>query len=136
MSKRQSLAQTDVALSPYLSLRQALRPAIFAHSLLLRERAQVRSLADEANLILAATHELMSKAGLGYVAVPDPRAPQGVSGGVGNQTSILDAFADAAILWTKVVGGLLALAESLFEQGCFDEVRTLAAVLDDAGEAG
>jgi hypothetical protein len=137
MSKRQPPAQAaDVDLSPYLSLRQAIRPAIFAHSILLREKDRAVALVDEANRILVATRELLSKAGLGYITVAEPGAPTGATSGLGTQASLLDAFTDAAMLWAKVVASCLALADHFLEQGQWGQVRTLAAVLDDAGEKG
>lgn len=135
MSKRQPSPHTDMALSPYLSLRQAVRPAIFAHSVMLREKDRSGVLRDEANRILAATRELLSKAGLGYLATPDSGTPMEGIGRLGNQTSLLDAFTDAAMLWAEVVASCVALAEHLLEQGKWPQVRTLTAVLEDAGEA-
>lgn len=136
MSKRQQSGQEDIALSPYLSFRQALRPAVFAHSILLREKDRAGALVEEANRILTATRELLNKAGLGYIVDCEARTPTGTTGGLGSQTSFLDAFADAAMLWAKIVGSCLVLAESLLTQGRFEEVRRLAAILDDAGEPG
>jgi hypothetical protein len=136
MPKRQPPTQSDVALSPYLSFRQALRPAIFAHSVLLRERDRAGALTEEANRILAVTRELLTKAGLVYITVPESGVPMGTGGGLGSQASLLDAFADAAMLWAKIVGSCLVLAESLLGQGRFEEARSLVAILDDAGEPG
>ena len=134
MSKRQESERPDVALSPYLSFRQALRPAIFAHNVLLREKDRAGDLADQANQILTATRELLSKAGLGYIAASDRSAPGGGDGGLGSQSPLLEAFADAAMLWAEIVASCLALAGRFLEQGEWDQVRTLAAVLDGAGE--
>ena len=47
---------------------------------------------------------------------------------------LLDAYAEAAMAWAKVVGGLTALGGTLLDRGEWDEVRRLAAVLADAGE--
>lgn len=126
----------DVSVSPYLSFRQAVRPAIFANSLLLREKERAGELADVANQILTLTRDLMRTAGLGYIATPEPGASVGEGNGIGRLDSLLDAFADAAMTWAQIVGGCLALADGLLEQGRFDEVRSLAAVLDDSGESG
>lgn len=126
----------DVSLSPYLSFRQAVRPAIFANSLLLREQDRAGELADTANQILALTRDLMRKAGLGYIATPGKAALAGGGDGIGRLDSLLDAFADAAMMWAQIVGGCVALADGLLEQDRLDEVRILAAVLADSGEAG
>jgi hypothetical protein len=136
MSKRQEAEQPDVALSPYLSFRQMLRPAIFAHNVLLREKDRAGDLAGQANQILTATHELLSKAGLGYVAALESGEPGGGDGGLGSRSALLEAFAEAAMLWAKVIASCLALAGQFLEQGEWDRVRTLATVLDDAGERG
>lgn len=127
--------QADASVSPYLSFRQAVRPAIFAHSLLLREQDRAGDLADTANQILALTRDLMRKAGLGYIATAGPDV-SAADGGLGRLDSLLDAFADAAMMWAQIVGGCLVLADGLFDQGRFNEVQALAAVLEDSGESG
>lgn len=121
--------------SPYLSFRQAIRPAIFANSLLLREQERVGELADGADQILALTRDLLRKAGLGYIATAGLDGPA-ADGGLGCQDSLLDAFADAAMMWAQIVGGCLALADGLLDQGRLNEVQSLAAVLEDSGESG
>jgi hypothetical protein len=87
-------------------------------------------------MMLLVTHDLLSKAGLVYITAPNPAASVGDTDGLGSQASLLDAFADAAMLWTKIVGGCLTLVESLLAEGRWDEVRSLATVLNDAGETG
>lgn len=122
--------------SVYLSFRQAIRPAIFANSLLLREQERAGELADVANQILALTRDLLRKAGLGYIASADPATLAGDDGGLGRQDSLLDAFADATMMWAKIVGNCLVLADGLLDQGRLKEVQVLAAVLEDSGESG
>lgn len=134
MSKQEKDAELDSALSPYLSVRQALRPAIVAHSVLLREKSRAGALADQANQILTATRELLSKVGLDYITVSEPGVMESATIGLGREVSLLDAFSDAAMLWAKVVASCLFLADAFLEQGQWDQVRTLAAVLADAGE--
>lgn len=136
MSNKQAAASADASVSPYLSFRQAIRPAIFANSLLLREQGRAGELADTANQILALTRDLMRKAGLGYIATPGKAALAGEGDGIGRLDSLLDAFTDAAMMWAEVIGGCVVLADGLLAQGRLDEVRILAAVLADSGEAG
>ena len=50
------------------------------------------------------------------------------------QAQLLDAYADAGLLWAKVVGSSLALAGALIDRGEWEEVRALAGLLADAGE--
>jgi hypothetical protein len=50
------------------------------------------------------------------------------------QAQLLEAYADAGLLWTKVVGSSLALAEALIERGEWEDVRALAGLLAGAGE--
>ena len=52
------------ASSPYLSLRQAVRPAIFAHFLLAEDQERARQLAAECEDLLFLTRELLKAAGL------------------------------------------------------------------------
>jgi hypothetical protein len=66
--------------------------------------------------------------------VPAPRMPD-ESGG-DRQAQLLEAYADAGLLWTKVVGSSLALAGTLIERGEWEDVRALAGLLADAGEEG
>jgi hypothetical protein len=100
-------------MTPYLSLRQAVRPAIFAHRLLAGDAERAGKLAAECEELLVLTRELVKAAG---------------------QAQILDAYADAAMSWAKVVGSLMALAGTLFERGDWDDVRRLADVLAETGE--
>lgn len=51
------------------------------------------------------------------------------------ERALLDAYADAAMAWAKVIGSLMALGGTLLEQGDWADVRRLADVLADAGEA-
>jgi len=47
---------------------------------------------------------------------------------------LLDAYADAGLLWAKVVGSTLALAGTLIDRGEWEDVRRLASFLAGAGE--
>ena len=52
----------DPSPSPYLSLRQAVRPAIFAHFLLAGDQERARQLAAECEDLLFLTRELLKAA--------------------------------------------------------------------------
>ena len=54
---------TKPATSPYLSLRQAVRPAIFAHQLLAGDAERAGELAAECEELLLLTRELLKAAG-------------------------------------------------------------------------
>jgi hypothetical protein len=47
---------------------------------------------------------------------------------------LLGAYAEAGLLWAKVVGSTMALARALLDRGDWDGVRRLAGFLADAGE--
>jgi hypothetical protein len=132
---------TDAA-SPYLALRQAVRPAILAHRLLAGDQERAGKLAAECEDLLFLTGELLKAAGRARIlaaasaaaseveAVP---AVPGESAG-DRQAQLLDAYADAGLLWAKVVGSSLALAQALIERGEWDDVRALASFLASSGE--
>ena len=52
------------ALSPYLSLRQAVRPAIVTYTVLASEQERAGALAEEASQLLESTRELLEAVGL------------------------------------------------------------------------
>jgi hypothetical protein len=56
--------------------------------------------------------------------------------GSGRPAQLLDAYAEAGLLWAKVVGSTLALAGALISRGEWEDVRRLAGFLADAGEEG
>ena len=122
------------ATSPYLSLRQAVRPAILAHQLLAGDQERAGTLAAECEDLLYLTRELLKAAGRARIlaAVPAPRMPD-ESGG-DRQAQLIEAYADAGLLWAKVVGSSLALAGALIERGEWEDVRALAGLLAGAGE--
>lgn len=145
MSKKQPAAEVDTIGSPYLSFREALRPAIFAHRLLLQEGTQAVArarleregagmLTETASDILILTRDLLGKAGLGYTISPGPGTEALAADGLGCHGSVLQAFADAAMMWSQIVGNCLLLAEELFSQARLEEVRSLAVALADSGE--
>jgi hypothetical protein len=125
-------------MTPYLSLRQAIRPAIFAHRLLAGDAERVGKLAAECEELLVLTRELVKAAGQARILDDRSAGSPGSSGSPGSlggrQAQILDAYADAAMSWAKVVGSLMALAGTLLERGDWDDVRRLADVLAETGE--
>jgi hypothetical protein len=134
---------TDAA-SPYLALRQAVRPAILAHRLLAGDQERAGKLAAECEDLLFLTGELLKAAGRArLLSVAPGVAPGAAPGaapmmpnedGVERQAELLDAYADAGLLWAKVVGSCLALAGALIERGDWDDVRALASFLASSGE--
>jgi hypothetical protein len=129
----ESAAQT----SPYLSLRQAVRPAILAHCLLAADQERAGKLAAECEDLLFLTRELLKAAGQARILDdgpgPEPALPETGEGG-DRAAQFLDAYADAGLLWAKVVGSALALAGALINRGEWEDVRRLASFLADAGE--
>jgi len=137
MSEQQGAVEAATATSPYLSLRQAVRPAILAHSLLAGDQERAGKLAAECEDLLFLTRELLKAAGRARILVPEPRAATPDAPGddpVHRAARLLDAYADAGLLWAKVVGSSLALAGALIDRGEWDDVRRLAGFLAGAGE--
>src|ERR1700721_1291748 len=126
--------------SPYLSLRQAVQPAILAHFLLADDRERARQLAAECEDLLFLTRELLKTAGLASIAGVPPALAVSVDVASDEddsdpQARLLGAYAAAGLLWAKVVGSTMALARALLDRGDRDGVRRLASFLADAGEA-
>jgi hypothetical protein len=117
--------------SPYLSLRQAVRPAILAQRLLAQDAERAGRLAAECQDLLLLTRELLKAAGQVHL-LGEPGEPGEGPPGRGGQ--LRDAYAEAGLLWSKVVGSTMALAGTLLERGDWDEVRRLARFFADAGE--
>jgi hypothetical protein len=136
---------TDAA-SPYLALRQAVRPAILAHRLLAGDQERAGKLAAECEDLLFLTGELLKAAGRARILAAASAAASEVASEVeavpavpgesadDRQAQLLEAYADAGLLWAKVVGSSLALAEALIERGDWDDVRALANFLASSGE--
>jgi hypothetical protein len=122
---------TDAA-SPYLALRQAVRPAILAHRLLAGDQERAGKLAAECEDLLFLTGELLKAAGRARLLGPAPLMTD--EDGGERQAELLDAYADAGLLWAKVAGSCLALAGALIERGDWDDVRALASFLASSGE--
>ncbi len=133
MTMQESAIQPATPTSPYLRLRQAVRPAIFAHRLLAGDKERAGNLAAECEELLMLTRELVKAVGSVQLLAPgQPGGPD--EHGAGRQAQLLDAYADAAMGWAKVVGSLMALAGTLLDRGDFADVRRLADVLSGAGE--
>ena len=124
------------AASPYLALRQAVRPAILACRLLAGDQERAGKLATECEDLLFLTAELLKAAGRARLLGPGPgQGPLGPNDHGGErQAQLVDAYADAGLLWAKVVGSCLALAGALIERGDWDDVRALASFLASSGE--
>jgi hypothetical protein len=118
--------------SPYLSLRQAVQPAILAHFLLAEDQERARQLAAECEDLLFLTRELLKAAGL--ASITGDSAAVFFEEDSDPQARLLGAYAEAGLLWAKVVGSTIALARALLDRGDWEEVRRLASFLAGAGE--
>jgi len=153
MTAQERIAEPAMAPSVYLSLRQAVRPASYAHFLLAEDQERAGQLAAECEDLFFLTRELLKALGLaGILGVPDVPGVPGVHGVLGvpgpvlgpgldedggdRQAQLLGAYADAGLLWAKVVGSTMALARALLDRGDRDAVRRLAGFLAEAGEDG
>jgi len=144
MTTQERIVEPAMADSPYLSLRQAVRPAIFAHFLLAEDRERARQLAAECEDLLFLTRELLKAAGRAGILGAGSLGAGSLGAGQGSgqpdedggdrQAQLLGAYAEAGLLWAKVVGSTMALARALLDRGDWDEVRRLASFLADAGE--
>jgi hypothetical protein len=146
MTTQQRIAEPamDPSPSPYLSLRQAVRPAIFAHFLLAEDQERARQLTAECEDLLFLTRELLKAAGLAGILGAGALGAGPLSAGHGpgpldedggdRQAQLLGAYAEAGLLWAKVVGSTMALARALLDRGDWGAVRRLASFLADAGE--
>jgi hypothetical protein len=129
-------------MTPYLRTRRAVRPAILAQRLLAREQDRAGILAAECTELLALTRQLLIAAG--HARLIDDRTELDDRAELDDRTelsdppaagpTLLDAYADAAMAWARVVGSLTALGGTLLDRGEWDEVRRVATALADAGE--
>ena len=75
MTEQERAISAAIATSPYLSLRQAVRPAILAHWLLASDQERAGKLAAECEDLLFLTRELLKAAGrVRILAGPTPSA--------------------------------------------------------------
>ena len=131
---KQSAGQPAIALTPHLSLRQAVRPLIFAHALLSREQERAGELAAECDRMLELTRKLLEATALVHLLVPGDNGVATDGAGSSRQSQLVDAYANAGIMWAQVVGCAVALADTLISQGRWDDVRRLAGFLEAAEE--
>jgi hypothetical protein len=147
MTTQERTVEPAMAPSVYLSLRKAVRPAIYAHFLLAEDQERAGQLAAECEDLLFLTRELLKAVGLagilGAGAGPADARPAGAGAAGGldedggdRQAQLLGAYAEAGLLWAKVVGSTMALARGLLDRGDRDAVRRLAGFLAEAGEDG
>jgi len=148
MTAQERTGEPAMAPSVYLSLRTAVRPAIYAHYLLAEDQDRAGQLAAECEDLLFLTRELLKAAGLAGLLGAEPASlsdaepaslsdadPGGLEADDGDrQARLLGAYAEAGMLWAKVVGSTMALARALLDRGDWDGVRRLAGFLADAGE--
>lgn len=135
MSKKVAAAQ-DGPLSPYLSLRAAVRPAALAYALLTREQDRAGALVKEAEELLRTTRDLLEAAGLVHILNPG-RELEKISDTDGSDdrlAEVLSAHADAGLLWARILGSSLELAETAARTGQADDTRRWVAVLNSVGE--
>jgi hypothetical protein len=126
--------ESATATSPYLGLRQAVRPAILAHRLLAGDKERAGKLAAECEDLLYLTGELLKAAGRARILAAELPPGMPDEGGGDRQAQLLEAYADAGLLWAKMVGSSLALAGALIERGEWEDVRSLAGFLASVGE--
>ena len=136
MTTQERTVEPAMAPSAYLSLRNAVRPAIYAHFLLAEDQERAGQLAAECEDLLFLTRELLKAVGLTVILGAEP-GPGGLDEDGGDrQAQLLGAYAEAGLLWAKVVGSTMALARALLDRGDRDAVRRLAGFLAEAGEEG
>jgi hypothetical protein len=136
MTEQERAIDSALATSPYLSLRQAVRPAILAHWLLASDQERAGKLAAECEDLVLLTRELLKAAGRVRIAGPAPSAevPDPHESGGDRHAQLLEDYAEAGLLWAKVVGCSVALAGELIDRGEWEDVRRLADFLAGAGE--
>jgi hypothetical protein len=136
MTTQERTVEAAMAPSVYLSLRKAVRPAIYAHFLLAEDQERAGQLAAECEDLLFLTRELLKAVGLAALLGPG-LGPGGLDEDGGDRRAqLLGAYADAGLLWAQVVGSTMALARALLDRGDRDGVRRLAGFLAEAGEDG
>lgn len=136
MTTQERTIEPAMAPSVYLSLRNAVRPAIYAHFLLAEDQERAGQLAAECEDLLFLTRELLKAVGLAGILGAEPGLGGLDEDGGDRQAQLLGAYAEAGLLWAKVVGSTMALARALLDRGDRDAVRRLAGFLAEAGEDG
>jgi hypothetical protein len=138
MTTQERTVEPAMAPSAYLSLRNAVRPAIYAQFLLAEDQERAGQLAAECEDLLFLTRELLKAVGLAGILGAGPAVVDAAvdEDGGDRQAQLLGAYAEAGLLWAKVVGSTMALARGLLDRGDRDAVRRLAGFLAEAGEDG
>ena len=138
MTTQERTVEPAMAPSVYLSLRNAVRPAIYAHFLLAEDQERAGQLAAECEDLLFLTRELLKAVGLAGILGAEPAGVGAAvdEDGGDRQAQLLGAYAEAGLLWAKVVGSTMSLARALLDRGDRDAVRRLAGFLAEAGEDG
>jgi hypothetical protein len=138
MTTQERTIEPAMAPSVYLSLRNAVRPAIYAHFLLAEDQERAGQLAAECEDLLFLTRELLKAVGLAGILGAEPAGVGAAvdEDGGDRQVQLLGAYAEAGLLWAKVVGSTMSLARALLDRGDRDAVRRLAGFLAEAGEDG
>ena len=131
MPKKEPAAGAAIAVSPSLSLREAVRPLIFAHALLTREQDLAGELAKECRKLEQLTRKALEAAALVHLLAPDTVADDTDTS---RQDRVIGAYAKAATSWAEVTGTAIALADALLDAGRPDDVYRLAGFLEAAGE--
>src|ERR1700678_595846 len=112
------------------SLRQAVQPAIAAYRLLAGDQERARRSTAQCEEPLSLSGDVLHA--IGHAAIA---GTQETGAGETSSPEILDAYANAALAWAKVVGSTMALGATMVDTGDWDEVRRLADVLAAAGES-
>jgi hypothetical protein len=127
MTERRSPAKPVLAVSPYLSLRQAVRPLVFAHSLLAREEGLAAELAEECAKLARLTRQTLEAAALVHLLGPEKTGEAAAAAaGASRRAELVDAYGKAAALWAEVAGCALALGDALLDREQVDDALRLA----------
>jgi hypothetical protein len=134
MTEQPLPAKAALAVSPSLSLRQAVRPLIFAHALLASERPLAGQLAEECERLSRLTREALEAAAMVHLLGPDRSDTGASSDAQDHRAELIAAYAKAAMRWAEVVGTAVALGDALLDSERVDDARRLADFLDATGE--
>lgn len=127
-------AYPAIAVSPSLSLRQAVRPLMFAHALLVREQGLSAQLMEECDNLKRVTREALEAAAMVHLLAPDRLDGTAGEVEISRRDQLIKAYARAATTWAEVTGTAIALADALLNADRLDDVHRLAGFLEAAGE--
>jgi hypothetical protein len=133
VAKRQATGED--AVSPHVSLRQAVRPAMVAYGILAREQAAGRAMAEEAQALLDLAAELVRKLGLVHLLTAGAVAADGAGAPAGHADRLVEAYAQSGLAWAKVVSSAAKLAGLLTDEEDWATAGLVADLLTAAGEA-